>query len=241
MNDRDIDELLNGIKVPQGPRAETLAHVAASIAGSMRPVRPLPPRWVLIGGAAFVCALVAMAGAAAMGFSGIAKMTMLQRSAVFSALLILMLGAAGELVSAIIPGSRRRISSGNLLVGSALCLEAVSFICFRDYQTSHFVHAGLVCLGIGLLHAIAAGVLSWLVLRRGFAVDPVSAGLAAGALAGLAGIAMLELHCSNFQAAHVLVWHIGVLLVSAGLGVLYGRGADHFHRRKTATGREMTG
>jgi len=79
-----------------------------------------------------------------------------------------------------------------------------------------------VCLGIGVLHAIPAGLLSWLVLRRGFAVEPNSAGLSAGTLAGLAGVGMLELHCPNFQTAHVLVWHLGVLLASAGLGALCG-------------------
>jgi hypothetical protein len=222
LNDREIDERLNGIRLPQGPGAETLGRIAEAIAGSLRPVRPLPPRWVLAGGAALACAVVAVAGAAAMGFAGIAKMNMLERSAVFSALGILVLAAANELVSAMIPGSRRRISSGSLLAVAGLCLAAVLLICFRDYQTTHFVHAGLVCLGIGLLHAIAAGLLTWMLLRRGFAVDAASAGLAAGTLAGLAGVSMLELHCSNFQTAHVLVWHISVLLVSAGLGALCG-------------------
>jgi hypothetical protein len=222
LNDREIDEMLNGVKLPHGPQAETLGRITESIAGSLRPVRPLPPRWLLAGGAAFVCAVVAVAGAAVMGFSGIAKMNMLERSAVFSALGILVLAAANELVSAMIPGSRRRISSGRLLAVTGLCMAAVLLMCFRNYQTTHFLHAGLVCLGIGLLHAIAAGLLSWLILRRGFAVDAVSAGLAAGTLAGLAGVSMLELHCPNFQTAHVLVWHVGVLLVSAGLGLLCG-------------------
>jgi hypothetical protein len=226
LNDREIDERLNGIRLPHGPRAETMGHIAESIAGSMRPVRPLPPRWVL-------------AGAAVMGFQGIAKMNILERSAVFSALGILVLVAANELVSAMIPGSRRRISSGRLLAVTGLCLAAVLSICFRDYQTTHFVHEGLVCLGIGLVHAIAAGSLSWLVLRRGFAVDAVSAGLAAGTLAGLAGIGMLELHCSNLQTSHVLVWHVGVLMVSAGLGALCGwRSSSVSAKRETPASRD---
>ena len=112
MNDREIDELLNGAKVPQGPEEEMLGRIAESIAGSMRPVRPLPPHWMLAGGVALICALVALAGAAAMGFSGIAKMSVLERGAVFSALGILVLAAASELVSAMVPGSRRRFSSG---------------------------------------------------------------------------------------------------------------------------------
>ena len=86
-----------------------------------------------------------------------------------------------------------------------------------------FFVVGVICLVTGVLHAIPAGLLSWLVLRRGFAVNSVSAGLVAGTLAGLAGVGLLELHCSNFQAIHILVWHTAVLLVSGGLGALVGR------------------
>ncbi len=222
MNDREIDELLSGATVPQGPSPETLGRITESIAGAMRPVRPLPPRWMLSGAVVMVCATVALAGAAVLGFSGIAKMTRFERAFVFLTLAILALTAASELVSAMVPGSRRRFSSVGLLATAGLGLGAVLALCFRDYQTTRFIHAGLVCLAIGLMHALFAGLLGWLVLRRGFAVNAVSAGLTAGTLAGLAGVAMLELHCSNFQAAHVLVWHLGVLLVSAGLGALSG-------------------
>ena len=188
MNDREIDELLNGARLPEDPGAETLERIAASIAGSMRPVRPLPPPWMLAGGVALTCALLALTGAAATGFGGVAKMSTLERGTVFSALVILSLAAASELVSAMIPGSRRRFSSGNLLLVISLGLAAVLAVCFRDYQTTHFWHAGLVCLAIGVLHAIPAGLLSWLVLRRGFAVDPVSAGMAAGTQIGRASL-----------------------------------------------------
>ena len=237
MNDREIDDLLRGAEVPPGPNAETLGRIADSIAGSMRPVRPLPPRWMLIAAVALISSLVALAGAAGLGFSGIERMSVLERCAVFSVLGFLLLAAAGELVSAMIPGSRRRFSSGGLPAMASICLATVFALSFRDYQTTHFIHSGVVCLGIGLLHAIPAGLLSWLVLRKGFAVDRVLAGSAAGTTAGLAGVSMLELHCPNFQAAHVLVWHLGVLLVSAGLGALYGWRATSFHAaQKTASG-----
>lgn len=224
MNDREIDELLSRAKFPTGPEAETLERIAGSIAGSMQPSRRLPPRWLLAGTGALICVGVALAGAAVLRFSGFVKMGVLERCAVFSTLGILVLNAASELVRAMIPGSLRRFSSGGLLMVTSLGLVTVLALCFREYQTTQFIHAGLVCLGIGLLHAIVAGLLSWQVLRRGFAVDAVSAGLAAGTLAGLAGVAMLELHCPNFQAAHVLVWHLGVLLMSAGVGRLCGWG-----------------
>jgi len=226
LNDREINERLNGAKMPQGPNAEVLGRIGASLAESMRPVHPLPSRQLLAGGVASICAVVALIGATGLGFFGIAKMNALERLAVFLALGILVLVAARELVSTMIPGSRRRFSSGGLVAVTGLCLATVLAECFHDYQTTHFIHAGLVCLGIGLLHAIPAGLLSWLVLRRGFAVDAVSAGLAVGTLAGLAGVGMLELHCPNFQAAHLLVWHLGVLLASAGLGALCGSWAS---------------
>jgi hypothetical protein len=226
LNDREINERLNGAKIPQGPNAEVLERIGASLAESMGAVHPLPSRMFLISGVTSICAVVALTGAAGLGLFGIAKMDLLERVAVFLVLGILGLAAASELVSTIIPGSRRRFSSGGLVAVTGLCLAAVLAACFRDYQTTDFIHAGLVCLGIGLLQAIPAGLLSWLLLRRGFATDTVSTGLAAGALAGLAGVGMLELHCPNFQAAHLLVWHLGVLLASAGLGALCGSWAS---------------
>ena len=238
MNNHEIDKLLSGANVPEAPEPETLIRIADSIAGSMRPVRPLPPRWLLAGGVVLACAAVALAGAAGLGFFGIAQMSGFQRASVFVVLGILAIVAADELVNAMIPGSRRRLSSGTLFAIEGLCLSAVLAVCFRDYQTTRFIHAGLVCLMIGLLHAVVAGLMSWLLLRRGFAVNPVSAGLAAGTLAGLAGVGMLELHCPNFQAAHLLVWHLGVLLVSTGLGALCGWFAiSSFPTRRTAADR----
>jgi hypothetical protein len=112
-----------------------------------------------------------------------------------------------------------------------LALLGVFALEFRDYQTTHFVSAGVVCLVTGLLHALPAAFLSALVLRRGFAVDTIAAGLLAGALASLAGLGVLELHCPNFQAAHVLVWHTAVVPVSASAGAL---GAMIVRRRRAA-------
>lgn len=223
MNNREIDKLLSGAKLPQGPDEGMLGRIAGSISATMRPVRPLPPKWMLAGGTALACTLTALTGAACLGFSGVAKMSVPERWVVFSTLSMLVLVVAGELVGSVVPGSRRRFSSEALLVATSFALAVLLAACFRDYRTTHFLHAGIVCLGIGVLHAIPAGLLSWLVLRRGFAVDAVAACLTAGTLAGLSGVGMLELHCPNFQSAHVLVWHLGVVLVSAGLGAVCGR------------------
>jgi len=55
-----------------------------------------------------------------------------------------------------------------------------------------------------------------------------AAGLAAGTVAGLAGLGMLELHCPNLKAVHVLVWHVAVVAVSGGLGFALGRMCGEF-------------
>jgi hypothetical protein len=187
-----------------------------------------------------ICAAVALAGAAGLGLKGIQKLGLLERALIFPALGILICLAALALVTEIVPGSRHRVAPGFLLVAGNLALVAVFAVLFRDYRTDRFVSQGLACLTAGLLCAIPAALASWLLLRRGFAVNPPGAGLAAGTLAGLAGVTMLELHCPNFQALHVLFWHTAVIPISGAAGALAAwldcfradaRGSDQSHDR----------
>lgn len=221
MKDEEIDDVLK--ETARGPHvlnAETLQRVSGSIKTSLRSVRPLPPTWLLAGGLVLVCAAVALAGAARAGFYGVEKMDLLERALIFSTLVVFAWVVGIGLVHEMIPGSRRRVAPGALLAIVSGLLVGVFALLFRDYQTSDFFSAGFACLLTGLLFAFPAASLAWLVLRRGFAVNPASAGLVTGTLAGLAGLAMLELHCQNFQAAHVLVWHIAVIPLSAAAGTL---------------------
>jgi hypothetical protein len=182
-----------------------------------------------------VCAAVALAGAARSGFYGFQRMTDLERALIFPALGVFMALVAMACVGEMIPGSRRPVAPGALVAGGSLALAAVFAVVFHDYQTAHFVSQGLVCLAAGLFYAVPAALASWLLLRRGFAVDAVGAGLVTGTLAGLAGVTMLELHCPNFEAPHVMVWHTAVILVSAGAGALVGR------LRRSRTGNAQSG
>ena len=84
MKDREIDEILKqAAQAPHDVDPALLDRVASSIGSSMRPVRPLPPAWVLAGGLVLICAAVALAGAARSGFYGIQKLSVLERVLIF--------------------------------------------------------------------------------------------------------------------------------------------------------------
>jgi hypothetical protein len=219
MTDDQVDKVLEKASgaTPEVDPA-LLKRIADSINMSLRPVRPLPPPWALTGGLALICAVVAVAAAARAGFYGVEKLSLWERALIFSTLGILVWVTGKELVGQLTPGSRQNFSGTSLLATISASLLGVFALVFHDYRTDHFISAGIACLLTGVLLAVPAAFLSWLLLRRGFAVNSVAAGLVGGALAGLCGVTMLELHCANFQALHVLVWHIAVVPVSAAAG-----------------------
>jgi len=223
VKDREIDEILTrAAEAPHAVDPALLDRIAGTIGPSLRPVRPRPAARVLVGGLMLISVSVALAGAARAGFYGIHKLSAGERALIFPALGIFIWLAAMVCVSEFIPGSRRRVAPGFLLGAGSLALVAVFAVLFHDYRTDHFVSQGVVCLVAGLLHAIPTAFVSWLLLRRGFAVNSAAAGLVVGTLAALAGVTMLELHCANLQAWHVIVWHTAVIPVSAVAGGLLG-------------------
>ena len=224
MRDREIDEILKqAAHSAPGVDPAVLDRVARSIGASLAPVRPLPPAGALAGGLVLICAAVALAGAALLGLHGVQKLSVFEDALVFPVLGILICLTAKALAGEMIPGSRRRAAPGVLLGVGSLALLAVFAFLFRDYRTDRFMAQGVACLTAGLLHAVPAALASWWLLRRGFAVNSMAAGVAAGTLAGLAGVTMLELHCPNFQALHVMLWHTAVMPMCAAAGALVAR------------------
>lgn len=223
MKDRDIDDILK--RATEGARdvdPVLLDRVADSVRSSMTPVRPIPAPWVLASAVALICVIVALAGAMLLKPYGIQKMNALEIGLIFPVLGILIWIASSLCVSEVIPGSRRPVAPWLLSLSGCLALAVVFALLFSDYRTERFVSQGMACLTAGLLHAFPVSLASVWVLSRGFAVNSVAAGLAKGTLAGLAGVTMLELHCPNFEAPHVMVWHIAVLAVSGVVGALLG-------------------
>jgi hypothetical protein len=86
-----------------------------------------------------------------------------------------------------------------------------------------------------LVGALAA-VPFWLLLRRGAILSPRMTGATARLLSGLAGTSMLEMHCLNLDAWHILLSHLGVTILCALAGLATGltakiRGRRSIHRQ----------
>ena len=237
MRDREIDDILKAAaQARPDVDAALVARIAKTIGDSARPARPLPPAWTVTAGLVVASAALAAGGAAVLGLYGLPKLGGVRIAAIFPALVLLTWVAATLCVDQMTPGARHRAAPGWIVAGGSVVLAALFAVLFDDYRTVRFVPAGLVCLTAGVLQAIPAGLAGWLVLRRGFFVNPVSAGLTIGALAGLAGVTMLELHCANFEALHVMVWHTAVLPVSSAGGAAIGWAVGSLSRRGRSTG-----
>jgi hypothetical protein len=214
------------------PPPESLKRIEAGILADLKPVKPLAPTGAYAFALLLVLAAVAAAGAALLGVAGWRALGLAQRTAVFSTL------AAGAATMAflagrqIVPGSRLPVSPYLSAVIVWGVFAGVIATLFRPQEEPAFVSTGLVCLRIGLECALTAGVLSWLLLRRGAILNPPLTGVTAGALAGLSGLTVLELFCPNPNAYHILVWHIAAALASALGGMAIGLIAEYSSRSR---------
>ena len=200
-----------------------IRRVTQSIVPSIQPVRPmasLPVQTLIL---VIACAAIAWAGAALSGFDGFFAFNVAERIVILTTLTLFAAMAARLFASEMVPGSARRIGAVWLLAAVSIAVAVEFAMFFHNYDMSGFVPDGITCLENGLLHAIPVGIAAWIVLRRGFAVEPVNAGLAAGLLAGLGGLGLLELHCPHLKVMHQAIWHIAVVPVSAVVGAALGR------------------
>jgi hypothetical protein len=224
VNDKEIDDIIErSAGVPHEVDPALLSRVSIAMTASLRPVRPMAPAWMLAAGLMSISVIVASVSAWWLGFYGVRKLSVAEIASIFPALLIFSWLVAMMSAGAITPGSRRWMNPAMLLLLVVAGWIALDAVLFRDYDLGAFLPQGVSCLRAGLVVAIPTGIGGWLLLRRGFAVNPAGAGLAAGTLAGLAGLVMLEIHCPNLRAPHVMVWHTAVVPVSALAGAIVAK------------------
>ncbi|HEY1987393.1 MAG TPA: NrsF family protein [Terracidiphilus sp.] len=228
-----IDEMLARAAqraIPTDAGRAAMDRARAALIKDLRPVQPIPPVWaftlILVG--AFV--VVGGASASLLGLHGVHALSPMQRTFIFPALLAAAWVAALGCARAMRPAGGSRLGAAALAIASAAFPVLFSLI-FNGYGTRSFVHEGIPCLVAGMCVAIPTALVITFILRRGYVMSWAAAGVAAGSLAGLTGLAMLELHCPNLKAIHVMVWHVAVVVVSGVLGWAAGAIAGAVQRR----------
>jgi hypothetical protein len=136
------------------------------------------------------------------------------------------------MVQQMFPGSRCRVSAVLLPLGIFVCLTLVLAALFQVSRSGSFVRDGMPCFEAGIPYAVPAAILFWLILRRGAVLSARTTGAICGALAGLIGVSVLEIHCSNFDLRHILVWHLGVGVSGAIAGLVVGWVGEMVSRKR---------
>ena len=218
---------------PLSPAA--LRKIAESLAGDLRPVRPLAPARYFVGTFVGIFVSIVTLSVYRLGAFAIAVMTPLQTTAILSTLAIGTSLLVYSLVNQMVPGTRHRIPPALLAVGITILVAMVMAVLFQVQQEENFWGNAWVCIRAGTLVGALAAVPFWLVLRRGAILSPRMTGAAAGLLAGLAGTSMLEIHCPNLDAWHILLSHLGAAILCALAGLATGlmaeiRGRRSIHR-----------
>jgi hypothetical protein len=213
------------------PAPERMRRIQATLAAGLRPVKPLPSTAAVLSALAISFLIVSTAGALQLHAYGWHVLGLAQKLVVFACLslgaVVLALSAIGQMR----PGSKFAVSPGWLPVGALLLLAAAMAAVFEARPETAFAAHGVRCLRAGLIYTAPGALLSWFWLRRGAALDARLMGATAGAFAALMGIAVLEIHCPNLNLNHILVWHLGVLVVAAVAGAAIGSVVAVLRRR----------
>jgi hypothetical protein len=197
-----------------------IERLQAMIAGDLHPVRPLLPSWVFLLIFALIFVGLTYLGITYLGTPGWFVLMPVQKIAVLSTLAASASLLAFSLVRQMVPGEKPLLHTGLLPAGLFVLLCLVVASVFQIRTDPHFLRAGRACLQAGVPYAIPAGLLFWLILRRGAILSSRAVGAAAGMLAGLVSTTVLEVHCPNLNVWHILVWHVGIALSGLVAGLL---------------------
>ena len=205
---------------------EVYRRVQQQLKNSLTPVAPQAAPRVLAAQFLVVFLLFASPAVALMGTAGFREMSALQLLGIGS---VLFCGAAllsWSLAWQMTPGSLHRVPARVAVVTLSAGFLAGIAILFPWHAPEAFLMRGWTCLKAGIMMAIPAGLLFWLLVRRGYAMASGMLGGTLGAIAGLLGVSVLQLTCDRQDAAHLMVWHGGVLIVCTCLGIVVARVID---------------
>jgi hypothetical protein len=221
------------------PSESRLRQIQAAINEDLRPVRPLASARAFLLEFMLISLAVVAVGSRLLGVNGWNTLSSLQRMTIFTALSAGIVLLAVSIVRQMAPGGRHSISPQLLPVGIPALLILVAAVIFQVRRESAFVSDGFACLITGLTYSIPASLLFCFPLSRGAVLYPQLTGAAAGGFAGLIGVSVLEVGCTNLDLYHILVWHLGVMLFCAVGGLSLGAAMEHVRRRRIPAGSEF--
>jgi len=227
---RDLTHLLDKAGDDLRPSESLLRRIQTGILEDLKPIRPLAPSRILLFGCAIIFLSVVAVGALLLGMNGWGALSLVQRIVVFVTLAASAVLLAISMVRQMVPGSKNIFAPAMLLVAILAVLMLVIAGTFRSQQESTFLASGLMCLKNGLTYSTPAAFLLWLILRRGAILYPKFIGAVTGGLAGLAGLSVLEINCPNLNVFHILVWHVGVVVIGSLGGALLGAAVESIER-----------
>ena len=205
------------------PEQGQLERIKQLISARWKPARPLPSDHVLTSILlALFFSFSLLAGILSQPF-GARALSSLDITLYYGVISGCAVAIAIGIVQQMIPGSKPRLNPRVTAILATVSLIAITFALFRDFDTEDFL-LGTHCLLLGSICAAISGSLFWVIARTGLFVNPGYAGLVTGFFAGLAGFAVLAIHCTVLTTPHILVWHLTVLplgaLIGAGAGAL---------------------
>jgi hypothetical protein len=229
---QEFVRVLNEPVPVNSPSPAILGEIEQRIVADLRPVRPLAPaRYFFAAMVGIFISVVALVGYRMGAALSVGFMSPLQAGVILSALAAGAGSLAYSLVHQMAPGDRHRISPALLAAGIVISLAIAIVILFQFQDERNFWGNSWACLRAGLIIGVFAAVPFWLVLRRGAMLTPALTGAATGLLAGLVGTSVLEMHCPNLDAWHILVSHLGVAVLCSVAGLVAGLVTEIIGRR----------
>jgi hypothetical protein len=202
------------------------AALSERICSKLKPVKPLPPTGALAGRFVAMFAVLVILMVGVLGAAGAENMTLPQLLVIAA-----VLGASAIFLSLslswqMVPGQHQRIPAPLLIGAFGLGFLVVVAAMFPWENMADLFDLGWGCTRAGLLMAIpAAGLLAFMA-TRGAPLSFGRLGASLGAASGLLALTVLQLHCGNQHAGHLLLWHGGVVLLCTAGGYVLGRAAE---------------
>lgn len=223
-----LDELLR--QHLDGEKSAFPEGARDTILRDLKPVRRMPGPAVFAASFLLIAAAIATASVFIIPSYGWNLLMPLARTSVFLTLAASAALLAFSLSLQMAPGSRMLWTPGLLVTGISVLTLVVLAAFFQVRAEPQFLKSGLICARAGTPFAVPAAVLFAVVLRRGAVLSPKRAGMISGMLAGMVSMAVLEIHCPNFDLLHIVLWHFGIPLGGALAGYLLGLVAERISK-----------